>query len=66
MRLDLYIAQKYNYSRNKAQAFIADGLVSIDAIVCQKSAQEVSEEDIISIRESREREWVSRSAGKLV
>jgi RNA-binding protein YlmH len=41
MRLDLYIAQKYNYSRNKAQAFIADGLVSIGAVVCQKSAQEV-------------------------
>jgi 23S rRNA (cytidine1920-2'-O)/16S rRNA (cytidine1409-2'-O)-methyltransferase len=41
-------------------------LVSIGAVVCQKSAQEVWEEDIITIRESREREWVSRSAGKLV
>lgn len=65
MRLDLFITERYGYSRNKAKSFIEKGLVSIDARVCKKPSEEVSEWDNISIVQAPELEWVSRSAGKL-
>ena len=66
MRLDIYIAEHYGYSRNKAKSFIESGLVSVNAIICNKPSYEVIDWSIIEISEAQEREWVSRSAGKLL
>jgi 23S rRNA (cytidine1920-2'-O)/16S rRNA (cytidine1409-2'-O)-methyltransferase len=65
MRLDLFISERYGYSRNKAKSFIEKGLISIDARVCKKPSEEVSDWDRLSISQAPELEWVSRSAGKL-
>ena len=65
MRLDLYISEHYGYSRNKAKSFIEGGLVSVDAKICKKPSEEVSEREQVTITQAPELEWVSRSAGKL-
>jgi 23S rRNA (cytidine1920-2'-O)/16S rRNA (cytidine1409-2'-O)-methyltransferase len=65
MRLDIAIVQQYWYSRNKAQAIIRDGLVTISNRIVTKSSYDISESDIINISSSPILEWVSRSAGKL-
>lgn len=41
MRLDLFISEKFGFTRNKAQAFIKDGLVSIDRKIITKPSFEV-------------------------
>lgn len=41
MRLDLFISEKYGFTRNKAQAFIRDGLISVDEKVVTKPSLEV-------------------------
>ena len=66
MRLDTYIAQHYGYSRNKAKSFIESGLVSVNAIICNKPSYNFIDWNIIDISDARERTWVSRSAGKLL
>lgn len=65
MRLDIAITERYWYSRNKAKSFIENGLVLLNANICNKSSMEVSEWDIITLKNAPELEWVSRSAGKL-
>lgn len=66
MRLDIYITQHYGYSRNKVQSFIKNWLVSVNATICNKPSYEVMDSSLIEIAEAEEREWVSRSAGKLL
>ena len=65
MRLDHLMSQKYGFTRNKSQQLIKNGLISIHGIVHTKTAFEVTEEDILEIREDKSITWVSRSAGKL-
>lgn len=65
MRLDIAIVQQYWYSRNKAQAIIADGLVTVNNKIIKKTSYEVEGSDTINIASSPILEWVSRSAGKL-
>lgn len=66
MRLDQYIVSRYGYSRNKSQQFIESGFVFVDANICNKSSYILSDWKIVTIKETEEREWVSRSAGKLI
>jgi 23S rRNA (cytidine1920-2'-O)/16S rRNA (cytidine1409-2'-O)-methyltransferase len=65
MRLDLFLAQGQNFTRNKAQQLISAGLVSVNGKSITKPAFEVSETDSINIQEDRRVRWVSRSAEKL-
>ena len=65
MRLDLFISEKFGFTRNKAQAFIKDGLVSIDRKIITKPSFEVDWSENISLEEVKKIHWVSRSAGKL-
>jgi 23S rRNA (cytidine1920-2'-O)/16S rRNA (cytidine1409-2'-O)-methyltransferase len=65
MRLDLALAQKYSWSRNKAQQHIRSGLVFLDGTVCIKPSLEVTEITKITLTEDRRIHWVSRSAEKL-
>lgn len=65
MRLDLLISEKFGFTRNKAQAFIKDGLVSIDRKIITKPSFEVDWTENISLEEAKKIHWVSRSAGKL-
>lgn len=65
MRLDQYISERYGFSRNKAQQFIKDGLISLSGAVITKSAYLLDGTEEVSIQEDPRIEWVSRSAGKL-
>lgn len=65
MRLDQYIAAHYKFTRNKAQALIDAGLVSVNQKIVNKSSFEVIGDETISIKEDKSVHWVSRSAGKL-
>lgn len=65
MRLDLYIVEKFGYSRNKAKSFVELNLVSINKKICNKPSYEVSDWDMVNIADAPELSWVSRSAGKL-
>jgi 23S rRNA (cytidine1920-2'-O)/16S rRNA (cytidine1409-2'-O)-methyltransferase len=65
MRLDQYIAEKYSFTRNKAQQLIKSALISVNGKNILKVSFEIWDEDIISIKEDKSIAWVSRSAGKL-
>lgn len=65
MRLDVVLSEKFKLSRNRAQALIVEGLVSVNGIMVKKSAFEVGEDEIITLQEEKKIHWVSRSAGKL-
>lgn len=65
MRLDLSIVERYWYSRNKAQAIIAGGLVSVNDNTITKTSYTINTWDSIKILESPILQWVSRSAGKI-
>lgn len=64
-RLDKILAEKYGFSRNKAQQFIEAGLVLVNGQKTLKIGQKIIESSIISILEDRRIHWVSRSAEKL-
>ncbi len=64
-RLDKILAEKYGFSRNKAQQFIESELVLVNNVVATKTSQKISENDTIHILEDRRIHWVSRSAEKL-
>lgn len=64
MRLDQYLLeQTFVDSRNKAQAIIKDGLVSVNDKVILKSSYKISEDDTIKVQEYKQ--YVSRAAHKL-
>ena len=41
MRIDLFISEKFSFTRNKSQAFIKDGLVSVNGKTITKPSFEV-------------------------
>jgi RNA-binding protein YlmH len=41
MRIDLFISEKFSFTRNKSQAFIKDGLVSVNGKTIAKPSFEV-------------------------
>lgn len=65
MRLDQYIATTYAFTRNKAQALISAGLVSVNEKTITRTSYEVSGEEDFLIQVDKRIQWVSRSAGKL-
>jgi predicted rRNA methylase YqxC with S4 and FtsJ domains len=65
MRLDQYLVQHHNFTRNKAQQLISSDLILVNSKICNKTSQSISESDIVIIREDRRIYWVSRSAEKL-
>lgn len=65
MRLDQYIATTYSFTRNKAQALISAGLVSVNGKSITKTSYDVSGDEQFLIQADKRIEWVSRSAGKL-
>ncbi|MDD2693757.1 MAG: TlyA family RNA methyltransferase [Candidatus Gracilibacteria bacterium] len=66
MRLDVALAERYSFTRNKAQQLIALGLISVNGKSITKTSFEVTENDVIDIEEDRRVHWVSRSAEKLI
>ena len=42
MRLDVVVSEKFLLTRNKAQALIRDGLVSVDRIILTKPSHDIS------------------------
>ena len=65
MRLDLYVSQKLNISRNKAQFVIEKSNVLIDWKIITKSWFEVLAKHVVEILENYESKYVARSALKL-
>jgi len=41
MRLDKYISEKYNCTRNRAQFFIEQELVLVNQVLARKSSQDI-------------------------
>ena len=62
MRLDIAIVEQHGYSRNKAQAIIIDGLVTVNDKIITKASYTIEIDDTIKILESPILHWVSRSA----
>ncbi len=65
MRLDKYIAEIQNCTRNRAQFFIEQKLVFVNDICITKTSYEVKEWDIVRVLEDKRIGFVSRSAIKL-
>lgn len=65
MRLDKYIAENHNCTRNRAQFFIDQGLVLVNGMPAKKASQDIEEADLVRLLEDRRIEFVSRSAVKL-
>jgi 23S rRNA (cytidine1920-2'-O)/16S rRNA (cytidine1409-2'-O)-methyltransferase len=65
MRLDIALSERFLLTRNKSQAFIKDGLVSVDGKIITKPSFEVEGSEAIALKEEKKIHWVSRSAGKL-
>lgn len=63
-RLDFFVAEQENISRNKAQSLIKDGLVSVNGKTINKPAIEVDCNEKITIK--KHDAYVSRGAYKLV
>lgn len=66
MRLDVALAERYSFTRNKAQQLIALGLISVNGKSITKTSFDVTEDDVIDVEEDRRVHWVSRSAEKLI
>lgn len=65
MRLDIALAERHSFTRNKAQQLIEVGLVSVNAKTVTKVSYDVSDTDVLDVREDMRVHWVSRSAEKL-
>jgi 23S rRNA (cytidine1920-2'-O)/16S rRNA (cytidine1409-2'-O)-methyltransferase len=65
MRLDIALAERHSFTRNKAQQLIEVGLVSVNAKTVTKVSYDVSDTDVLDVREDMRVHWVSRSAQKL-
>ncbi|MBE6787130.1 MAG: hypothetical protein E7537_02150 [Ruminococcaceae bacterium] len=50
LRLDCVVSAVANISRNSANEFIENGLVSVNSVVCQKPTKLISENDVLSVR----------------
>ncbi|EKE26471.1 MAG: hemolysin A [uncultured bacterium (gcode 4)] len=65
MRLDRFISEKYDFSRNKAQFLVKEWLVKVNSKIIEKVSFDTKETDFIEIIEDRRNEFVARSAVKL-
>lgn len=65
MRLDQYVTEKLNITRNKAQAVIKAESVMVNGKVITKTGFRLKETDIIEIQPTEESKYVARSAMKL-
>lgn len=65
MRLDKYISENHNCTRNRAQFFIDQKLVSVGDRTDRKASYEVRESDVVTILDDKRVQFVSRSAIKL-
>jgi 23S rRNA (cytidine1920-2'-O)/16S rRNA (cytidine1409-2'-O)-methyltransferase len=65
MRLDQYVTEKLDITRNKAQAVIKAESVMVNSKIITKTGFKVKETDIIEIQETEESKYVARSAMKL-
>lgn len=63
MRLDLYLSEKYGYSRTKAANMISDGFVSVNGKTAEKVSYNVKDSDEVSVE--REYRFASRGGDKL-
>ena len=41
MRLDIFVSEKYHFTRNKSQSFIKNGLISVNGKIIIKPSFEV-------------------------
>ena len=64
MRLDIALAERSGFTRNKARQLIEVGLVSVNTKVIKKVSHDVMEDDIVEVQEDKRVHWVSRSAEK--
>ncbi len=65
MRLDQYLSQHHNLTRNKAQQLISSDLILVNGKTCNKTSHSIWDGDVVNIKEDRRVYWVSRSAEKL-
>lgn len=65
MRLDQYISNKLELSRNRAQFLIDEKLVKVNSKIITKASFQIEENDIVEVSEDKKIEYVARSAIKL-
>jgi len=65
MRLDKYISENHNCTRNRAQFFIDQGLVLVNEALAKKASHDVILQDTVRILEDKRVDFVSRSPIKL-
>ena len=65
MRLDLFLVQSRNITRNRAQFLLSEGLVWVNGKVVTKASFSIDESEIIVIQDDKRVHFVSRSAIKL-
>ncbi len=66
LRLDMYIREKMNISRQKAQELIASGCVQVNGKTAEKPSLKVSDDDIIAVNElEKVLKYVGRGGYKL-
>jgi predicted rRNA methylase YqxC with S4 and FtsJ domains len=65
MRLDVWLADQYKISRNKAQFAIDEEKVKVNGIIVKKSGYQVEEKDRVELISQDEIHYVARSAFKL-
>jgi predicted rRNA methylase YqxC with S4 and FtsJ domains len=65
MRLDQYVTEKLDITRNKAQAVIKAESVMVNSKLITKTGYDVKETDIVEIQATEESRYVARSAMKL-
>lgn len=65
MRLDIYLSEELDISRNKAQSLIKNWLVEINWKIERKCWYEIKKDEIIKILDVSSINYVSRSAKKL-
>jgi len=63
MRLDLYLSNRYAFSRSRAQDLIKLGSVRVNHEIMKKPSYQVKEEDVIDV--SEDLKYVSRAGEKL-
>lgn len=66
MRLDDKVRQLREISKSRAQQLIRDGYVLVNNQEVRKNGTQVRENDVLTILESPQDQWVSRSALKLL
>ena len=50
LRLDCIVSAVANFSRNTANEYIANGLVSVNSVVCEKPTRTLCNGDVLSVR----------------